>query len=159
MLKTRDSSWVARIALTARRLVTSRLFLLTDLVVLLVLSLIWFETEHGNPILFLLIIAAVMLAYVELIRRETRWVVELSDLNADLHKALAESDTLAEISKEFSGEIDLDALFDLIARRAKELIGADYSSVAVVDENTDETVWVAGHGFRSDAFNALRRAP
>lgn len=150
-------SWMSSVAESVRRIVASKAFLLADLGLVLVLAIFWLESERSNPPLFFLIIAALILAYVELYRRESRWVGELSDVNSDLTKALAQSDTLAEISKEFSAEIEVEVLYDLVACRARQLLGADYASVAVSDDTTGETVWVAGVGFQSDAFSSLRR--
>lgn len=132
-----------------RRLLASRAFLLGDLVLVLLLAVVWVQTDGARPIVFLFILATLVVAYIELYRRDTRWVWRLSDLNTELRRALAESDTLAEISKEFSGEVQLDALFDLVARRARELLGADYATVAIVEESTGDTVWVAATGLNS----------
>ncbi len=159
MQLTGERSWIAGIPEKARRFTSSRLFLLADLTLLLALALFWLVADRTNSVLLFLILALLLLTYVEIYRRESRWVSELSDLNSDLSTALAESDTLAEIGKEFSAEIEVEVLFDLVARRARELLGADYASVAIVDEDTGETVWVAGAGLRTATFFSVRREP
>ncbi|RPJ20140.1 MAG: GAF domain-containing protein, partial [Planctomycetaceae bacterium] len=159
MWKTRVPSWMPKMPDGAQRLATWRLFLLADLALVLVLSAIWLQSDWPNLVFFAIILTAFSLAYFTLYRRESSWVDELSELNEDLRRALAESDTLAEISKEFSGEIQLSALFDLMARRSRELLGGDYASVAIAEENTVDTIWVAGDGVRSDSLLTMRREP
>ena len=66
---------------------------------------------------------------------------------------------MGEISKEFSGEIQVEALFDLVSRRARELVGADYASVAITDDKSGDTIWVAGVGVRSGSLFTMRREP
>ncbi len=129
-------------------MIASHLFLLADTVLVFVLGAVWLWSDRPGLVGFALIVAALAAAWVEIYRRESRWAWRLFDFRLGLKRALAESDTLAEISKEFAGEVDLDALFDLVVHRTKQLLAADYASVATIDETTGRIVWSAAVGLR-----------
>lgn len=142
--ETADSIRVIRI------MVSSHLYLLAVAGALIVLAVVaWLQPERSHPVIFVLMFVALAAALIDLLLRDSRLRSQLAALESDLQHALAESDTLAEISKEFAGEVEIDALFDLVARRARELLGADYASVAIVDEATGGTIWAATAGVRS----------
>lgn len=131
-----------------RGLIASHLFLLADTVLVFILGVVWLRSDRPDFVVFVLIVAALAATWVEIYRRESRWAWRLFDFRLGLKRALAESDTLAEISKEFAGEVDINALFDLVVQRTKELLAADYASVATIDETTDRIVWSAAAGLR-----------
>ena len=140
-------------------MIASHLFLLADTVLILLLGVVWLESDRPGLIVFVLIIAALAAAWVEIYRRESRWAWRLFDFRLGLKRALAESDTLAELSKEFAGEVDIDALFDLVVRRTRELLAADYASVATIDETTGRTIWSAAVGLTDPELWAASRDP
>jgi len=137
----------------------SHLFLLADTAIVLLLGAFWLQSDRTSPIVFVLVIATLAAAAVEIYRRESRWEWRLSELKLGLRRALAESDTLAEISKEFAGVVDIDALFDLMVQRTRELLAADYASVATIDEATGRTVWAAAVGLTDRNLWAASREP
>ncbi|GAC1535462.1 MAG: hypothetical protein NVS2B7_04460 [Herpetosiphon sp.] len=70
----------------------------------------------------------------------------LQQSNAEIARRLDESQTLQEIGRELATQRDLRQLLELICRRARRLLGADYTAVATMVDRAGSTKWVASDG-------------
>jgi HD-GYP domain-containing protein (c-di-GMP phosphodiesterase class II) len=67
-----------------------------------------------------------------------RLLREMADLELNLERSRYENELLIDIGRALSRERDLQALLDLILRRAREVTGADAGSVYVVEGEGDD---------------------
>ncbi|HTE56197.1 MAG TPA: HD domain-containing phosphohydrolase [Kofleriaceae bacterium] len=66
-----------------------------------------------------------------------RRTLELADLELSLERARYENDMLIDVGRALSRQRDVNALFGMILRRAREVTGADAGSVYVVEGDDD----------------------
>ena len=67
-----------------------------------------------------------------------RHTLELADLELALERSRYENDMLIDVGRALSRQRDVNALFGMILRRAREVTGADAGSVYVVEGDDDE---------------------